>query len=214
MASARTNGVNGHAAENVILLTGAAGWLGGLLASLLLQDPKTPNAKLVLCDIVEPKAPAGSNPEDVICLKADLCDPAEVKKLYSTRLGIPDTVYCFHGIMSRGAEDNFDLGMRVNIDSIRLMLEAARHSGAISASVPIKFIFTSSLAVYGGQLPHTIVPETIATPEGSYGCGKLVAEMLVNEYSRRGFIDGRIVRLPTVVVRPGVPSAATSAFIS
>ena len=65
-----------------------------------------------------------------------------------------------------------------------------------------------------GKQPHTVVPETIATPEGSYGCGKLVAEMLVNEYSRRGFVDGRIVRLPTIVVRPGVPSAATSAFIS
>lgn len=118
---------------------------------------------------------------------------------------------CFHGIMSRGAEDNFDLGLKVNIDSIKLMLEAARHSGAAE---PVKFIFTSSLAVYGGPLPHTVTPETIATPEGSYGCGKLIAELLVNEYTRRGFVDGRILRLPTIVVRPGVPSAATSAFIS
>jgi nucleoside-diphosphate-sugar epimerase len=91
------------------------------------------------------------------------------------------------------------------------MLEAARHA---QASQPIKFIFTSSLAVYGGPLPDVVTVDTIATPEGSYGMGKLVAEMLVNEYTRRGFVDGRILRLPTIVVRPGVPSAATSAFIS
>jgi nucleoside-diphosphate-sugar epimerase len=93
------------------------------------------------------------------------------------------------------------------------MLQAARHSKTASGDL-IKFIFTSSLAVYGGVLPDTVDSTTITTPEGAYGTGKLVAELLVNEYSRRGFIDGRILRLPTIVVRPGVPSAATSAFIS
>jgi nucleoside-diphosphate-sugar epimerase len=97
------------------------------------------------------------------------------------------------------------------MDSIRHMLEAARHA---KAPQPIKFIFTSSLAVYGGPLPDIVTVDTIATPEGSYGMAKLVSEMLVNEYTRRGFVDGRILRLPTIVVRPGVPSAATSAFIS
>ena len=115
--------------------------------------------------------------------------------------------------MSRGSEDNFDLGLKVNVDSIRLMLEAARVARPVSGD-PIKFIFTSSLAVYGGPLPDIVNSSTIATPEGSYGMGKLVSEMLVNEYSRRGFVDGRSLRLPTIVVRPGVPSAATSAFIS
>lgn len=93
------------------------------------------------------------------------------------------------------------------------MLQVSRNYRAASGE-PIKFIFTSSLAVYGGPLPKVVTLETIATPEGSYGMGKLVAEMLVNEYTRRGWIDGRILRLPTIVVRPGVPSAATSAFIS
>lgn len=69
-------------------------------------------------------------------------------------------------------------------------------------------------AVFGGPLPHEVLPETSTCPEGSYGCGKLVAEILVNEYSRRGFVDGRIIRLPTIVVRPGPPSPATSAFVS
>ncbi|OZJ04489.1 hypothetical protein BZG36_02664 [Bifiguratus adelaidae] len=199
---------NGALHNNVVLITGAAGWLGGELVKELLVDPKTPNAKLILADIVEPTAPSK---DSCICIKADLTNPAEVKALFQTSFGVPDTIYCFHGIMSRGAEDNFDLGLKVNIDSIRLMLEAARHSGSAE---PIKFIFTSSLAVYGGALPEIVLPETIATPEGSYGCGKLGAELLINEYTRRGFVDGRIMRLPTIVVRPGVPSAATSAFIS
>jgi len=91
------------------------------------------------------------------------------------------------------------------------MLNVTRHA---ESPVPIKFIFTSSLAVYGGPLPEVVTPFTSTTPAGAYGCGKLVAETLANEYSRRGFIDGRIIRLPTIVVRPGVPSNTTSAFIS
>jgi len=199
--------------HNVVLITGAAGWLGGILATELVKDPKAPNLKLILCDIFEPKVPKGIDAGNAISLKADLCQKTEVDKLYQTQFGVPDTIYCFHGIMSRGAEDNFDLGIGVNVDSIRLMLEAARHHHTPSSPL-IKFIFTSSLAVYGGPLPSIITPETLATPEGSYGCGKLIAETFVNEYTRRGFVDGRIVRLPTIVVRPGAPSAATSAFLS
>lgn len=93
------------------------------------------------------------------------------------------------------------------------MLEAAR-TRKTSSNGLIRFIFTSSLAVYGGPLPEVVTSSTIATPEGSYGMGKLVSELLVNEYTRRGFVDGVALRLPTIVVRPGVPSAATSAFIS
>lgn len=93
------------------------------------------------------------------------------------------------------------------------MLDAAREKKSAAGNL-IRFIFTSSLAVYGGPLPEVVTHATIATPEGAYGMGKLVSELLVNEYTRRGFVDGVILRLPTIVVRPGVPSAATSAFIS
>ncbi|KIR30678.1 nucleoside-diphosphate-sugar epimerase [Cryptococcus deuterogattii LA55] len=205
--------VNGFASgeSNVVLITGAAGWLGGILAGELLSDPKTPNVHLILADIAEPKAPKGA--KHVITRKADLTNKEEIEALFNTEFGVPDTVYCFHGIMSRGSEDNFDLGLKVNIDSIRMMLETARKSRPVSGE-PIKFIFTSSLAVYGGPLPHVVDIHTIATPEGAYGMGKLSSELLVNEYTRRGLVDGRILRLPTIVVRPGVPSAATSAFIS
>ncbi|KAF9467685.1 NAD-P-binding protein [Collybia nuda] len=194
--------------SNVVLVTGAAGWLGGLLAHALRDDPGTPNVQLILADIIEPKAPEGVK---AVTIKADLTDKAQINSLFATSLGIPDTVYCLHGIMSRGSEDNFDLGLQVNVDSVRSLLDATRHNGKKN---PIKFIFTSSLAVYGGPLPEVITPSTIATPEGAYGMGKLTSELFVNEYSRRGFVDGRIIRLPTVVIRPGAPSAATSAFIS
>lgn len=204
---------NGSVHSNVVLITGAGGWLGGILGDALLADPETQNLKLILADIVEPKAPKGISPKDVVTRKADLCDPAAIDELFNTPLGVPDTVYCLHGIMSRGSEDNFDLGLAVNVDSVRAVLNRAR-AESDKRPEPIKFIFTSSLAVYGGPLPEVVGPSTIATPEGAYGCGKLVAELLVNEYTRRGFIDGRILRLPTIVVRPGVPSAATSAFIS
>ncbi|KAG7085692.1 hypothetical protein E1B28_003237 [Marasmius oreades] len=196
--------------KSVVLITGAAGWLGGLITHALIEDSKTPNVHLILADIVEPKEPAGSK---AITFKVDLTEPAEIDKLFNTEFGVPDTIYCLHGILSRGSEDDFDRGLKVNIDSIRAMLQAARKYGA-NNPVPIKFIFTSSLAVYGGSLPEVVKPDTIATPEGAYGFGKLSSELLVNEFSRRGFIDGRIIRLPTVAVRPKAPSAATSTFIS
>ncbi|KAJ7629473.1 hypothetical protein DFH06DRAFT_1057121 [Mycena polygramma] len=194
--------------SNTVLVTGAAGWLGSLLAEALVADSETPNVRLILADIVEPKSPRSSK---AITVKADLTIKEAIDSLFKTEFGVPDTIYCLHGIMSRGSEDNFDLGLKVNFDSIRLVLQAAREFGAQS---PIKFIFTSSLAVYGGPLPHTITPDTIATPEGAYGMGKLTSELFINEFSRRGFIDGRILRLPTIVVRSGIPAAASSAFIS
>ncbi|KAI0683057.1 NAD(P)-binding protein [Earliella scabrosa] len=196
--------------STVILITGAGGWLGQLLAQALQNDANTADVRLILADIVEPQAPAGAR---AITIKTDLTDPAQVDALFQTEYGVPDTLYCFHGIMSRGSEDNFDLGVKVNVDSVRAVLEAARKYGAQAGQL-IKFIFTSSLAVYGGPLPDVITPDTIATPQGAYGMGKLVDEIFINEYSRRGFVDGRILRLPTIVVRPGPPSAATSAFMS
>ncbi|KAF5346157.1 hypothetical protein D9758_009960 [Tetrapyrgos nigripes] len=186
------------------------------LAQAILNDPKTPDARLILADIVEPAAPSNSDTSpngNVLTLKVDLTQSSDIDTLFKTKLGVPDAVYCMHGIMSRGSEDKFDFALKVNVDSVRDLLQAARRYGHAAGRL-IKFIFTSSLAVYGGPLPDVVVPSTIATPEGSYGMGKLCSELFINEFTRRGFVDGRILRLPTVTVRPGAPAAASSSFIS
>ncbi|KAJ4470904.1 hypothetical protein J3R30DRAFT_3300245 [Lentinula aciculospora] len=203
-------------ATNVVVVTGAGGFLASLVARALLEDTLTPNIRLILTDVIQPKNPAAggaTDPEHVLTIKADLTDPKEIDALFNTPFGIPDTVYCMHGIMSRGSEDNFDFGLKVNADSVRDLLQASRRYGT-QLGKPIRFVFTSSCAVYGGPLPHMITPETIATPEGAYGLAKLSSELFINEFSRRGLIDGRILRLPTIVVRPGPPAAAASSFLS
>ncbi|PIL35216.1 hypothetical protein GSI_03006 [Ganoderma sinense ZZ0214-1] len=196
--------------KKVILITGAGGFLGVRLAKAINEDRELSDVQLILVDVIEPKTLPNSS---AVTIQADLTDPAQANALFDSKYGLYDTVYCMHGIMSRGSEDNFDLGIKVNVDSVRNVLNAARDHGKVQGSL-IKFIFTSSLAVYGGPIPEVIQPDTITTPEGAYGTGKLVSELFVNEYSRRGFVDGRILRLPTVTVRAGPPSAATSAFIS
>ncbi|KAF9005103.1 hypothetical protein BDQ17DRAFT_1325271 [Cyathus striatus] len=165
--------------RNVVLVTGAAGFLGNLLSQALRTDFSSSDVHLILADIVEPRPLVGSK---AITLKADLTKKTEVDALFCTEFGIPNTVYCLHGIMSRGSEENFDFGVKVNVDSVRSLLESTRQYGKES---PIKFIFTSSLAVYGGPLPEIITPTTIATPESAYGMGKLLSEIMINEYSRR-----------------------------
>ncbi|EKM76258.1 hypothetical protein AGABI1DRAFT_78656 [Agaricus bisporus var. burnettii JB137-S8] len=193
----------------VVLLTGASGWLASRVADALLKDPLTPNAFLIVTDIAKPRLEA----DNVIAVQADLTDNDQIDSLFTTAYGVPDTVYCMHGIMSRGSEDNFDLGLKVNVDSVRSLLETTRKHGNLKGK-SIKFIFTSGLAVYGGPLPPIVEPDTSPTPQSAYGTSKLISELLINEYTRRGFIDGRILRLPTVIVRPGQPAAATSAFLS
>lgn len=96
--------------KSVILVTGAAGWVGRLLAEALIEDTRTPELHLILVDIVEPKAPEGAK---AICIKADLTEKQAVESLFKTSYGVPDTVYALHGIMSRGSEDDFDFGLKV-----------------------------------------------------------------------------------------------------
>lgn len=192
----------------VILITGASGFLGGLLAKALADNASRDKLTLILVDVIKARLPEGAKG---LAIVADLRDPWSVERLFNTVFGVPTTVYCLHGVMSRASEDDLDLALKVNIDSVRLLLERARHC---KSGKPITFIFSSSIAVYGGSLPDVITPSTLATPESTYGFSKLTSELLVNEFSRRGFVDGRVVRLPTIVVRPGKPSAATSSFLS
>ncbi len=117
----------------------------------------------------------------------------------------------FHlaAIVSGQAEADTDLGYRVNLDGTRAVLDACR-----ALETAPKLIFASSLAVYGGALPPEVGEETALTPQSSYGAQKAIGELLVNDYSRKGFIDGMALRLPTVVVRPGLPNRAASTFAS
>lgn len=185
-----------------ILITGASGFLGQFLAKELLSQGQH---TLTLTDVVEVTIPKGSkHAQNAHTIQADLC--TEPNKVITTDL---DAVYIFHGIMSAGSEANFDLGMRVNVDATRAVLEAIRHT-----KPGIRVIYASSQAVYGQPLPDVVTEDVVPTPQGSYGAEKLICETLVNEYTRRGFIDGFSLRFPTVSVRPGKPSQAASSFIS
>ncbi|KAK5941742.1 hypothetical protein PMZ80_005693 [Knufia obscura] len=185
-----------------ILITGAGGFLGQFLARKLLEDSSN---QLVLTDVIDCPIPKGSkHPDNAKVIKGDIFQ--EIDNLVTKDL---DAVYIFHGIMSSGSEANFDLGMKVNVDGTKLMLEKLRHT-----TPGIRVIYASSQAVYGRPFPDVITEDVFPTPEGSYGAEKLICEVLINDYTRRGFIDGLSTRFPTISVRPGKPTQAASSFIS
>jgi nucleoside-diphosphate-sugar epimerase len=190
-----------------IIITGGAGFLGSLLTRALLSSGGTesglpPFDRIVSVDL----APSPVEDPRVASILGDIADPDFTGRV----IGV-DTAGVFHlaAVLSGQSEGNFDLGMRVNVDGTRALLESAR----AATQVP-RFIFASSVAVFGGALPR-VVPETMAVmPASSYGTQKAVGELLVNDYSRKGFVDGRVCRLPTIVVRPGKPNSAASSFAS
>jgi nucleoside-diphosphate-sugar epimerase len=190
-----------------ILITGAAGFIGQLLAKELLNDPAH---KIILVDIVDPPVPAGVKyPQNAKTIKTDLVE-GDIESLVAE--SAPDAVYAFHGIMSSGSEANFELGMKANVDATRALLETLRRKASVPGGV--RFIYSSSQAVYGQPLPRVVTDDVIPTPESSYGAAKIICETLVNDYTRRGFITGFTLRFPTISVRPGKPTAAASSFLS
>ncbi|KAJ9213935.1 hypothetical protein DTO166G4_4546 [Paecilomyces variotii] len=185
-----------------ILITGAAGFIGQLLARELLNEE---SYKVTLTDINEPPIPKGvKHPQNARIIKADLLSGADTVVDKSL-----DAVYAFHGIMSSGSEANFDLGLRVNIDATRSLLDELRKTAP-----GVRVIYSSSQAVYGQPLPEVVDDSVTPTPQSSYGAEKLICEALINEYTRRGFITGFTLRFPTISVRPGAPTAAASSFLS
>jgi nucleoside-diphosphate-sugar epimerase len=139
-------------------------------------------------------------------MQGSLDDPAFVERVVSPET---DTVFHLAAVVSGQAEAEFDVGMRVNLDATRALLERCR-----TCTKPPKFVFASSLAVFGGMLPDPVPDDAPVTPQSSYGAQKAMGELLVNDMSRKGFIDGRALRLPTIVVRPGKPNRAASSFAS
>ncbi|KAG4029039.1 hypothetical protein MFRU_018g01440 [Monilinia fructicola] len=198
-----------------ILITGASGFIGQLLATHLLNDHETASQnRLILTDIIKPPIPHTKFPQNATSIQADLCDAESLSSLLSSA-GNVDTLFIFHGIMSSGSENNFELGMRVNLHSTLALLEGVRTTDSLRRDGrPVRVIYASSLAVYGRPLPDVANEETRATPEGSYGAQKLACEGIILDYVRRGYIDGLCLRFPTVSIRPGAPTAAASSFLS
>src|SRR6266568_6637375 len=190
-----------------IIITGGCGFLGRRIAMRLLERGSGIGSvdELVLFDNAAPALPL---PEDkrLRLVTGDIADRDTV-----TRLMAPGTDAVFHlaAVVSGEAEANTELGYRVNLDGTRAVLDACRALG----TTPM-LVFASSLAVYGGALPPAVGDDTALTPQTSYGTQKAIGELLVNDYSRKGFVDGRALRLPTVVVRPGRPNRAASTFAS
>jgi nucleoside-diphosphate-sugar epimerase len=161
--------------------------------------------KIIVSDVAEPLCPLPSDPR-LETVYGDCGELAEAGKLISETTG---AVFHLAAIVSGEAEQNFDLGMRVNLHGTERILETCR----TMANNP-RFVFASSVAVYGGDMPEVIDDHTALTPQTSYGSQKAMCELLVNDYTRKGFVDGRALRLPTVIVRPGKPNKAASSFAS
>ncbi len=159
--------------------------------------------RLTLLDVA---APQGLDDARVRVVTGDLSDPAVLAQAIDTDTGI---IFHLAAVVSGQAEADFELGMRVNLDASRALLETCRQLGHKP-----RVLFTSSVAVYGGELPPVVQDDTALNPQSSYGVQKAIGELLLSDYSRRGFVDGRVLRLPTISVRPGKPNAAASSFAS
>ena len=195
-----------------VLIIGAAGMIGRKLAAeLSLQGTLADRRieRLTLADVIEAPMPGG----DIKCVEAiaaDVSAPGVAEALAARR---PDVIFHLAAIVSGEAERDFEKGYRVNLDGTRALFEAIRLEGARQHYVP-RVVFTSSVAVYGAPLPDPIPDDYVLAPLTSYGTQKAISELLLADYSRRGFLDGVGIRLPTIVIRPGAPNAAASGFFS
>ncbi|WP_040976683.1 D-erythronate dehydrogenase [Necropsobacter massiliensis] len=187
-----------------IIITGGQGFLGQRLAKTLLAQTAVTIDELTLIDVIRPAAP--NNDLRVRCIEMDLRNPNGLAEIITK-----DTSAIFHlaAIVSSHAEQDPDLGYEINFLATRNLLEICREKNPT-----IRFIFSSSLAVFGGKLPDVINDDTAVTPQSTYGTQKAMCELLINDYTRKGFVDGIAVRLPTICIRPGKPNKAASSFVS
>ena len=193
-----------------ILIIGAGGMLGSkLVAELVLTKSLLGQciAKVIRHDIVLSPPPPKAD-FAIETQMGDLSIASEAVKLIAAR---PDVIFHLAAIVSGEAEANFELGYSINFDGTRNLLEAIRKQGD---GYKPKLIFTSSIAVFGAPFEGVIADDFFATPLTSYGTQKAMGELLLADYSRRGFVDGLALRMPTICVRPGKPNKAASGFFS
>lgn len=191
-----------------VLVTGAAGMLGRRFCEKLAAVGMIAGKKveaLTAADIIDPLPIAGS-PFPIQSLACDLAAPGVAERLIVDRPGI---ILHTAAIVSGEAEADFDKGYRINVDGTRYLFEAIRH-----AHYQPRVVFTSSIAVFGAPFPAVINDEFFSTPLTSYGAQKAIGELLLADYTRKGFFDGIGIRLPTICVRPGKPNRAASGFFS
>lgn len=187
-----------------VLVTGAAGFLGSRVIGALLdgRHQVPPVSRIVAadtspCPIADPRVDARIG---------TIVDPSFTRALVDDDI---DLVFHLAAVLSGQSEAEFDVGMRVNVDGTRHLLEACRRRRRAP-----RFVFSSTVAVFGADLPDEVAEDHVLRPQTSYGVAKAIAELLVTEYSRRGFVDGIVLRLATIVVRPGAPNSALSSFVS
>ena len=189
------------------LVLGAAGFIGGRLMERLLQGTQHSLAsgidQLVASDR---HAPSRSWPHEgrpqLHVVTGDLTDPALLEALFAHPV---DTVFHLAAALTFDAETDFARGLEINVHALMRLLEHCRQQAAAP-----KLIYASSISAFGGSLPAVVDDFVFQTPQTSYGMHKVIAEQLINDYSRRGFIDGRVLRLPIVLTRPGPPAASVS----
>ena len=190
-----------------ILITGGGGFLGQKLANALAASGSLrgqPISGMTLCDLGVPAKPDAPFP--VTSTAADISDRGVVADLFTDK---PDVVYHLAAVVSGAAEADFDLGLRVNLFGTLNILEECRAMG----TCPV-VVYASSCAVHGGEEPEIITDGLELNPQTSYGSQKAMGELLLNDMSRKGYVDGRGLRLPTVSIRPGKANAAASSFMS
>ena len=195
-----------------VLIFGAAGMIGRKLTERLALSGRLGGGDitaLTLVDIVAAEKPAGfAGKASVAAL--DIAAPGAAERVIAAR---PDVIFHLAAIVSGEAEADFEKGYRINLDGTRHILEAVRRHGMTSPYRP-RFVFSSSIAVFGAPFPERIGDEFFTTPLTSYGTQKAISELLLSDYTRRGFLDGIAIRLPTICIRPGKPNKAASGFFS
>ncbi|MBI5128205.1 MAG: SDR family oxidoreductase [Rhodopseudomonas palustris] len=193
-----------------ILILGAAGMVGRKLTDRLLADGRLGArdiTRMTLQDVVEPARPPHASIA-MSTVTSDLAEPGQAAALVAHR---PDVIFHLAAIVSGEAEADFDKGYRINLDGTRHLIDAIRAEGD---GYKPRLVFTSSIAVFGAPFPEQIGDEFLSAPLTSYGTQKAICELLLADYTRRGFLDGIGIRLPTICVRPGKPNKAASGFFS